>query len=115
VTPHQNYHNLRVILDNKLEQIKNGEEDVRPTVPYIGVTCQDLILLDELPSNIDEMINFKKLRRIHNSIEGFYRIINVPYKMKPDLELCTWFLENRRLPKDTDLFQLSYECQPRGQ
>eukprot|EP01129_Flabellula_baltica_P009484 TRINITY_DN3880_c0_g1_i1.p1 TRINITY_DN3880_c0_g1~~TRINITY_DN3880_c0_g1_i1.p1 ORF type:complete len:1111 (+),score=302.56 TRINITY_DN3880_c0_g1_i1:69-3401(+) len=111
-----NFMLYRQLTNEILQEHEENDDDSHDPlmIPYLGIVCQDLLLVDELPTRIDGLVNLKKLKRISTTIRNFRKAISGTYQEPIDSHFLDWFLYSRHMSASVDLFELSYICEPRA-
>jgi len=87
-----------------------------PTIPYMGVTLQDLTFTDENPDKLGELINFEKQKLLYQIITDTLKSQNVGYKDIEVNEDVQVFLHRLAalIITDKELHEKSLQIEPRN-
>jgi len=110
VSCEQNSSCLRKILDEL-----SIADDV-PCIPYIGIYLQDLLSLEELNTKDENGLNnFKKMKRIADTVKKFVRFSKVKYDwdLSQSTTLTRYVLSFTGVQTSPEQYRFSYLCEPR--
>jgi len=94
---------------------KISHESTGPIIPYVGVILQDLLMIEELPTTIQNgMINFRKMRRFATLLrdEILERQQTLPRFNFEGLPAIQEYLARRTPLSEQDLYRYSRLCEP---
>lgn len=86
-----------------------------PSIPYLGVVLQDLLMVEELPTFLpNHMVNFKKMRRFASLLRAEIQdrqAAAAKYAFEATAAIHKYF-ETFATLSDADLYRLSRLCEP---